>query len=296
MLDCLVIGAGPAGLNAALYLARFKRHFKIIDSGHSRALLIPKTHTLLGFEKGISGIDLLNTFKKHLLKYQINITHGNVTKITKQHNGTFLIKTSRTCYQARNVILATGVIDNIPPIPHQHYSIKQGLIRICPICDAYEVKNKKIGILGFKAKDIQEAIFLYNYSKDIYFFTLGKKLRWTPKIQETLKKTRIKIITDPVIKLSKLHKKVILTSKNNQNYQLEVLYSALGMIHQSQLALPLKVKHTTEKEIIVNHHQETNIKGLYAIGDVTKSLNQITVAMSQGAIAATAIQNKFLSV
>lgn len=116
-LDCLVIGAGPAGLIAALYLARFRRHVALVDAGHSRAELIPTTHNCPGFPQGISGRELLQRLKEQTFQYNVPIHRGRVTELTR--DGLFTARIDNEHHRARTVLLTTGVVDRSPDLATQ---------------------------------------------------------------------------------------------------------------------------------------------------------------------------------
>uniref|UniRef100_UPI002811B864 NAD(P)/FAD-dependent oxidoreductase n=1 Tax=Phenylobacterium sp. TaxID=1871053 RepID=UPI002811B864 len=164
-LDCLVIGAGPAGLTAAIYLARFRRNFVVIESGGSRAAWIPRSHNHPGFPDGVNGKVLLSRMRRQAEKYGADIRSGRVETLTPLKSG-FRIETETETFLSRTVILATGVIDNAPNIPGLERGVEKGLVRICPICDGYEVIGCKVGVIGTDDHCAREAIFIRTWSDD----------------------------------------------------------------------------------------------------------------------------------
>lgn len=297
MLDCLIIGAGPAGLSAALYLSRYRRHYKIIDNQDSRASLISSTHNYLGFKEGISGPQLLMNYQDHLSLYDQDITIDTVLSleldaIKHPHQAkSFIIKTATDTFHAKKVILATGVIDIEPKLPNLETAIKDKLVRHCAICDGYEAIDKKIAIIGSAKKGINEALFLSTYSSKLSFLTLGDSLVLTKEMQEKIEKYNIEIIMDPILNVQ-IQNKVIeaFETENNVIHKFDMIYSVLGTIVRSDLATKLGAKHINSC-LKTNRHKETSITGLYAIGDITIGTDQICHAISQGAIAATNIHN-----
>ena len=146
-VDCLIVGAGPAGLTAALYLGRYRRRFLLADSGGSRASLIPCTHNYPGFPKGISGLELLASFRAQAERYGAVVTHGTVTGLMRRGEG-FAAKLGDMTVVARKVLLATGLVDCKPALPNLGEIIYRGNIRLCPICDGYEATDKHVAVLG----------------------------------------------------------------------------------------------------------------------------------------------------
>src|SRR5947207_15027612 len=112
-LDCLIVGAGPAGLTAAIYLARYRRNVALVDAGESRAALIPATHNYPGFAHGIAGPELLRALKEQAASYGILTTHALVTQLSIEESG-FRAWWDGGSLRALRVISATGLLDTAP--------------------------------------------------------------------------------------------------------------------------------------------------------------------------------------
>ena len=150
-LDCLVIGGGPAGLTAAIYLSRYHLDILVVDGGKSRATWIPLTHNHAGFPGGISGKELLDRMKEQARLYGTRIEDGQVKRIERdERTGLFSAEWGSGPVTARSVLLATGVTNRRPPMDIDLHddALARGLIRYCPICDGYEVTDKKVGVVG----------------------------------------------------------------------------------------------------------------------------------------------------
>src|SRR5215210_6368902 len=160
-LDCLIIGAGPAGLTAAIYLARFRLSLRVVDEGRSRAGWIPCTRNVPGFPDGISGTELLERTRVQAEKYGAALTRGRVTRLDRVEGG-FEAEWGEGSAAARTVLIATGVKNRRPDMDEELHeeALARGLIRYCPICDGYEVTDKKVGVIGSGANGIAEALFL----------------------------------------------------------------------------------------------------------------------------------------
>ncbi|HEU0084275.1 MAG TPA: NAD(P)/FAD-dependent oxidoreductase, partial [Bradyrhizobium sp.] len=165
-LDCVVIGGGPAGLTAAIYLARYRRSVMVIDGRESRAALIPETHNYPGFAAGISGKKLLDVLTAQAETYGVPIVHDRVERLQKA-GGWFTAAASGREISAQRVLLATGLVDRTPEIPGLRPAIAEGLVRYCPICDGYEASDQRIGVLGKADIACNKAIFLRSFSRTV---------------------------------------------------------------------------------------------------------------------------------
>jgi thioredoxin reductase (NADPH) len=165
-MDCVIIGGGPAGLSAALCLARFRRSVVVIDGGDSRARLIPKIRNLAGFPGGISGSDLLQLLQCQLDEYGVIIHPLSAIGLEKDRPG-FRIRTLAGDFRARTVILATGSLDVRPDIAGHNEAVSEGLLRYCPVCDGYEVAGQRVGLIALESHAAGKLTFLKSLTDDV---------------------------------------------------------------------------------------------------------------------------------
>ncbi|MGZ8217904.1 NAD(P)/FAD-dependent oxidoreductase [Methylomagnum sp.] len=291
-LDCLIIGAGPAGLTAAIYLARFRRSFQVIDAGASRASLIPLSHNYPGFPDGITGDELLARLRAQARRYGADIVAGAVERLEKREGEGFTAYDGNRRIQARTVILATGVVDIEPALPNLTDAIRGGYVRHCPVCDAYEVIGQKVAVIGFGKGGLGEALFLRRYTDDLTLLTLGEPMALNAEDMTILSAAGIRVIEAPLVGVDMAGGKIsALRTAGGGRHCFDTVYSALGSNVRSGLALPLGAECDGKGHLRVDDHQRTRVPGLYAAGDVVCSLNQISVATGQAAIAATTIHN-----
>jgi thioredoxin reductase (NADPH) len=287
MLDCLIVGGGPAGLTAAIYLARYLRVTRLIDSGASRAALIPESHNYPGF-KGIGGPELLARLRDQALRYGAVVEDGEVTALWRE-DGAFVARCGNVHVQARRVLLATGLVDEAPPIEGFGESVYTGAVRFCPICDAYEAMDKRIGVLGDIVTAGKKALFLRTYTRDIVVFATGE-VRGAPcDLPDALRDAGIVIVEHPT-RVERTDNGISVLI-DGARHDVEVLYPALGCEVRSELALALGARCSEVGTLSVDDCQRTNVEGLYGAGDVVTDLHQLSVATGHAAIAATNIHN-----
>jgi thioredoxin reductase (NADPH) len=286
MLDCLIIGGGPAGLTAATYLARYRRNARVIDAGESRATQIPLSHNYPGF-KGIGGVDLLARLRDQATTFGADIRSGEVTSLIERDDG-FVVHIGGERVEARCVLMATGLIDKSPT----RGEALQDSIRYCPVCDGYEAMDRRIGVLGSLQDAGKKANFLRTYSRDVSVFAMDDD--WPETLTTSLLSNGIKIIASDG-RVSTRRDIVRVNASGGRCVEVDVLYPALGCTVRSEMALKLGARGDNVGCLKVDEHQQTSVKGLYAAGDVVTDLHQLSVAIGHAAVAATAIHNRLPS-
>jgi thioredoxin reductase (NADPH) len=292
VLDCLIVGGGPAGLTAAIYLGRFRRSVRVIDAGGSRASLIPTSHNYPGFPDGISGRELLVRLREQAGRYGAALTAGNVENLARVEAGHFLAKTDSEAIEAKTVLLATGAMDVEPALPNIKDAIRSGLIRHCPICDGYEVIGREVAVIGRGVKGVNEARFLRHYTHKLTLFTLGAEHDIAGHERTALEQCGIAIVDDSVAEVCTQEGAIVgLQTRSGKTYRFDTLYSALGCRVRSDLAVAIGAACDKVGQIVVDEKLHTTVPAVYAIGDVANDLNQIAVGTGHAAIAATQIHN-----
>jgi len=293
--DALVVGGGPAGLTAAIYLARFRRRFLVIDAGASRASWIPLSHNHAGFPDGVTGDDLLARMRAQAERYGSRIESGTVAMVERTEDG-FVVRTEEGReMRSRTVLTASGVIDLEPQLPNLYQAVQRGLIRHCPICDAFEVIDHRIGVIGRGTDALGEALFLRTYSRDVTLLTLGEPMNLEEAEARRMAEAGIRAVEEPVVEVhSEAGRIAALTTASGERLTFDTLYSALGTVPRTDPVKGLGVRTSPDGRLVVDKHQQTGMEGLYAAGDIVDGLNQISVAMGHAAIAATSIHRRLL--
>ena len=293
ILDCLIVGGGPAGLTAAIYLARFHLDIMVVDGGKSRAAWIPCTRNLSGFPDGIKGAELLQRMRDQACKYGAKIETEFVTKLEHDaKEGLFTATWGSGCASARTVLLATGVTNRRPPMDETLHdeALARGLVRYCPICDGYEVTDKRVGVIGSDSHGVAEALFIRSFTADVTLIAPDKALNLNADDQAKLKGAGIGCVDGPAQAVA-ISNECIVVDTAEGHYAFDSIYPALGSDTHTQLAEMAGANLSPEGCIAVDRHMRTNVQGLYSAGDVVIGLDQISHAMGQGGVAATTIRN-----
>lgn len=286
--DCAVIGAGPAGLTAALYLARFRRRVIVFDGGSSRARWIPESQNCPGFPGGISGDALLERLRTQLSAYDVAIHAGGVRALDKRDEA-FVLEADGREFTARKVLLATGIVDVLPDVDWVEAAVEVGALRLCPVCDGYEATDQRIAVFGPAQSGLAHAAFLRTYSAHVTLVcpdgsALGAELR------EGAAAGGISVIEDPG-DLEFDGECCSFARADGSRERFDTVYPFLGSHAQSELATGVGAATDADGALRVDRDQMTTVDGLYAAGDVVSSLNQISVAVGHSGIAATAMHN-----
>ena len=291
-LDCLVIGGGPAGLTAAIYLARFHLNLRVVDAGKSRAALIPCTNNHAGFPDGISGTELIARMTAQAQRFGAVIETARVTRLERIDGG-FEAEYGAGPVTTRTVLLATGVANRRPPMDEELHdeALARGLIRYCPICDAYEVTDKKVGVIGSGRHGVAEAAFLRSYTADVTLIAPDSIHKLAAEDRDRLAALGVAAVDGPCHAVATLDEAIVVETPHG-HHTFDSVYPALGSDIHNELAGQIGVALNEGTGcILVDAHQRTNVPGAYAAGDVVIGLDQISHAMGEGGVAATTIRN-----
>lgn len=278
MKDTIIIGGGPAGMSAAIYLKRFRKDVTVIMKDCGALGKTEVVENYYGFNT-IGGKELVRTGIDQAKKLGVEIIEDEVINLS--FDGNYLVKTAKNEYKAKTVLLATGSNRSKLRVKGFEEFVGSG-ISFCAICDGFFYKNKKLAIIGNGKYMEEELSVLKDYTKDILVFTNDTELEV---------EVDVKVINSKIIELqgSKTLEKII--TKDGE-YLVDGMFVAMGTASASDFATKMGAEVSNNK-IVVNPEHETNIPGLYAAGDCIGGLLQISKAVSDGAVAATSI-NKYL--
>lgn len=288
--DTLIIGGGPGGLTAGIYLLRFRRSIALFDKGNSRLSRIPRSHNYPGFPDGVPGPELLARLRAQLEHHGGRVTGGEVLSL-ERHDDCFLARTSEGDVRARTVLLASGIADGGMPMADWNEAVASGALRLCPVCDGYEVIGKKVALLAGEGKPVEHALFLRTYAQHVTLFDREQDAGYGEEERARLKSAQVRHIASQVATVTLENGLPVVHTADGKNYEFDVVYPMLGETPRSTLAAQLGAALDESGKLIVDEHQQTSVSGLFAAGDVVQGLNQISVATGHAAVAATAIHN-----
>ncbi|HEX6364124.1 MAG TPA: NAD(P)/FAD-dependent oxidoreductase [Albitalea sp.] len=287
-VDTLVVGAGPAGLASAIYLARFLRRVLVVDDGQSRATRIPRSHNYPAFPDGVAGADLVASMRAQAERYGARFAAGRVAAVRPREDGGFVVRWNDDRVVARTVVIATGVTDVAPTMPHLAEALRQGALRYCPVCDGYEVRGQAVGLVVDHGSDTSEALYLRHFTDRLTVFRASGDVHFTASQREDLQRAGVVLVDAPLASIRLWEGRITVTHGDTET-TVDSLYSALGTEVHGELGVALGAQHDEHGYLVTDAHRQTTVPGLYAVGDVTEGLNQITVAVGDAAIAAAHI-------
>ena len=205
---------------------------------------------------------------------------------------TFDVRVGDHRYPARSVLLATGVVNRRPDMAGDVHdeALARGLLRYCPICDGYEVTDKRVGVIGTGDHGMKEALFLRGFTRDVTLIAPGAAHELDATCRAKLEDAGIVHVDGPCTPIRIAGDAIEVTTPGGA-LRFDSVYPALGSTIRSSLAVAAGARATADGCLEVDDHQRTSIPGLFAAGDVVKGLDQISHAMGEAGVAATTIRN-----
>ena len=290
-VKCVIVGAGPAGMTAAIYLKRAGIDFVIVDKGAPGGELL-KTSVIENYPgvSNVAGPDLAMKMNNQLKDLGIKIEFNEVLDIIKEKK--FIVKLKDEDIMTDNVILATGRIPNKLGLEGEEKFTSRG-ISFCAPCDGSFYKDKVVAIIGGGDTALTDAIYMASLAKKVYLIVRGEIKASSVLVQRLKTKENVTIIKPAkVTKLIYNEKIEGILLDNGSEIQLDGIFYAIGgkpnLIYVNSLGLEMDNGY-----LIVNDKMESNVKGIYGAGDIIKKdYYQIVTATSDGAIAALTISGK----
>jgi thioredoxin reductase (NADPH) len=288
--DCIVIGAGPGGLVAAIYLQRLKRRVLLIDGGPPRASRIPTIRNLVGYSEGISGTELLSRLHSQLAKCTGEILQGRA--MVERLGRGFAVHVNGRSLRARKVILATGMCDIEPAVcANLDELTREGLLGYCPICDGFDHSGQKIALLVQSSSGVKKVRFMSGFSHDLVVVQV-KPFEIAEARKLELEQRRIPVVRGPLKTITQQGRGLCIQAERGEPVFVDAAYVMLGTkVPRDSVRNITDLKRSAGGFLIVNSQQETSVEGLFAVGDCVNGLSQVSVAVGQAAIAATQVHN-----
>lgn len=285
--DVIIVGGGPAGLNAALVLGRCRYKVLVFSSNEHRNAPSSAMHGFLSRD-GTHPMELLRIGREQLKPYGVEMREALIASAECRERGFAVTTSSGDIYAARKLLLATGITDNLPEFDgfEQFYGVSAFH---CPYCDGWENRDKRI-VAYAKGKEVAEYAFnLRNYSDDLILCTDGEAEIDSAQ-RARLEKYSIHLIETPIARVEGSDRQLErVLFDDGSMIRRDVLFFHLGQKQRSTLAAQLGCEVSNEEGVQAGNRCETNVPGLYIAGDATRDVQQVIVAAAEGAMAAFAI-------
>ncbi len=283
MFDAIIIGKGPAGLSAAIYTVRAGLRTLVLGQDKSVLKKADRVENYFGFAEPVSGKYLLEQGEQQALNLGVKFEHSEVVALEKGEF--FEVYTTDNNYSGKAVLLATG--QQIARVRIKGISEFEGNgVSYCTTCDGFFYRGLKVGVLGYKDFAIHEAMELEPLTGDITIYTNGRELELSEKFKNVA--ARYKINKDIISAIEGKEAVESLVFENGSSEKLDGLFVAYDSASSIDFARKLGVI-TKGNAIDVDEKQRTNLSGLFAAGDCTGGLKQVSTAVGQGALAAKQI-------
>ncbi|MFB7302327.1 NAD(P)/FAD-dependent oxidoreductase [Heyndrickxia sporothermodurans] len=293
--DCIIIGGGIAGLQAAIQLGRYQHKILVIDSHNGRSNLCRAYHNILGWANGVSGEYLRTTGRSQAEDLGVEFINQTVVTIEQENHAFVCTVKDEKKYTGNRILFATGIMDCLPNFP-EIYPCLGVSVYVCPDCDGYEVKNKRTIVIGAGNVGANMALTLTYWTDNIIYIN-HEQTEIDAQLQNQLQLKNITYYNEAiknVITKESQFKGVVL--ENNLHFESEHAFVALGGNDvRSGLAASIGIQLHENQHILTDPRTKmTNIKNVWAAGDVVAHSEQVTIAMGEGAQAAIWIHKSLL--
>jgi len=292
--DVAVVGGGPAGLCAALWLARYLHKVVVVDSGDPRNWETRGINGYLGHQ-GIRSPELRELGHAECLEYGVEFVSGAVDTAINETGELFAIcLRDGTTIEAYRVLLAIGIKDFWPDIPGLERCYGE-TVHVCPDCDGYETRDKKTVVIGIGRKAVGMALALATWTRQIVICTNGEKPDMSQVLLDKLKALNIPVLEAPIqCVLSKNREIAGIELEGAMSLDCERLYFAIGQYPADDLGAQLGCKRDEMGRLVIDDRNHTSVKNVYAAGDIAPGPQLAIAAAASGAVAAIAIHASLL--
>ena len=290
LYDCIIIGAGPGGLQAAIYLGRYNRKVLLIDRGGGRTRHARMIENFLT-QKVISGNEIIDRGIEQAKSFNVQVEKELVT--TVQKNEYFDVSTATAAYRAKFVIVSSGVYDDFPPMENFHKFLGTGLYT-CLDCDGYRTTGKKLLVLGNSINTVRLAFGMKEmYTDDVtlilYYYDPPEGYK------EELRNEGIPLIKGSPLKIVGEKSIEAVEMKDGTRVPCDAIMSNFGYKLNDEFLAGLSLKKDVNGfKYVTNHNYESSLSGLYIVGPLNTGHDQVVIAAGEGAVAAIDIKSRLL--
>ena len=289
--DCIIIGGGPAGLNAAVVLGRCRRSVVVFDTARYRNQYSHGMHNYLTRDD-ILPTDFLQICHTELDKYGVKRIMKKITHARQNSDGLFAVRDEDgALYHAKKLLIATGLIDNVPEVPGFQEFYGHSVFH-CPYCDGWEVQDRKVGIYARNKDGWELALALKGWTDQVTLYTDGRR-HVKPKQLEQLKANGVEVVYDVFDRLdgtgTQLERIVF---KNGKTRDCDAIFFVNGYTQHCDLYETFGCEVSKKGVVITNRYQQTSTPGLYVAGDADRDMHFVVVAAAEGAKAGVMINKE----
>jgi thioredoxin reductase len=292
-VDAVVVGGGPAGLAAALWLGRYRRSVVVVDSQQYRSAAVEHSHGYLGRDPQ-TPVELLERGREELLAYPTaSVRTSSVAGISVRSDGLFAVSLADGALVAHRVVLATGVRDAFPAVRgfDDHYGAS---VFHCPACDGYEARERDVVAIGWDAHLVGFASTLLNWARSVTVVTDGHRFAGDEACRTTLGDNGIELVEQGAVEFvgSRGALEAVLLADGRRLPASLVFFS---LAHEPQVALATALGCALDDDgyVVVDRQGETDVPGVYAAGDITPGLQLVQVAAASGVVAGVGAAQSF---
>lgn len=289
VLDAVIVGGGPAGLSAALVLARCRRRLAVVDEGHGRNRAALELHGFLTRDGTPPG-EFIRLGYGELAKYHVPVVHRRAVDAAFESGEFRVVLDTGESLRARKLLVATGVRDILPDLPG--FDALYGVsIHHCPYCDGWEHRDQRLVAYGAGRAAVGLALSLRTWSESVTACTAGETLEAQDRARAERNgiAVREEAVTELVAAGGKLER---IRFADGPDLACEALFFNTGQVQRSDLPRRLNCRFRDDGGVVTDNRQCTGVPGLYLAGDADKDVQFVINAAAEGATAAVAINRE----
>jgi thioredoxin reductase len=283
--DTIIVGGGPAGLSAALVLGRCRRTVLLFDDGRPRNRASRAAHAFFSRD-GVGPAELLRVGREQLSPYGVQIRNEAVTQVARRGSH-FEVTAASGCRKSRKLLLATGIVDELPEIDGLAALYGRSVFT-CPLCDGWEVRDRRLAVYGGGPATVELALGLTTWSDDLLLCSSGGG-DFSEREMRALNAHAIRVRRDSIARLEGEHGQLRrIVFSHGDSVQRDALFICAGTRPRSPLVAQLDCGVDERGKVGTRGFEETHVPGLYVVGDASKDVNFIAIAVAEGTKAAWA--------